>query len=636
MLSTPPASFDVLDSLANLHLDNNRASSSEHSNSRPRPSFRTFTRVAKTLPNSSSSLSSGLCPLSTTSSGLYSGRPTKSDSIPRKDSGHLEGILFSNPGSLNSLSSMNSMSSMSSDSDTAHDRNNGLERFKPRLSPPQSNEPSDYLQDPPACDPGHYYTAHRHYDRKSIEDLPKLRLTEDCAEDLHSPSKVSTSKPNPTFTRITRACSNNKDNNGRSSDQSTQSSNTNNHGGFYKLGGSGRLDCSSQSSSGSSSPLQMQENISSSLSKPVSLAPSASPASPGLSPAFHVRTLSLSLPLSPPPSAVPSLSSASSSCASSASASSPTRPHFLFPEAGKRDWWKGFGSLESPACLELDAAPGCTTAQGHDMHGSTERLQQDSDSNSSDKDHEAPLPVQLKQSRYQQIKPRTYFHTRTRSSSPPPVATGFCSISNPVKGSEEEPSPQDFLGEADLPYPLPSTLQDRQTRQRKRAEQLRQLKIREECEARENRRRARRRGVSFSAFTPTPSGSARSSFSQSLPAGAAQLAALGPPLMRSVSGSFSTASRIGSYRQKDRLQRSLSSSNKVDVVLGSGRANARKPKRCVGFDLKTTKVFEYEVGEEGSPCTGSPNQDEPHQEERKSCLSADLTKRSSSGIHRTS
>ncbi|CAO3571927.1 unnamed protein product [Mortierella alpina] len=622
MLSTPPASFDVLDSLGDLHLDSNRASSSsEHSNTRPRPSFRTFTRVAKSAPNSSSSLSSGLFPLSTSSS-LYSGKPTKSDSIPRKDSGHLEGIVFSNPGSLSSLSS---------DSDTAHDSNNGLARFKPRQSPPQRNEPSDYLQDPPACDPGHYYTAHRHYDRKSIEDLPKLRLTEDCTEDRHSPSTISTSKPNPTFTRITKACSNNKDNNGCSSDQSTQGSNLNNHGGFYKLGGSGRLDCISRSSSGSSSPLQ--ENISSSLSRPVSLAPSASPASPGLSSAFHVRTLSLSLPLSPPPSAVPSLSSASSSCASSASASSPTRPHFLFPVAGQKDWWKGFGSLESPACLEIDAAPGCTTGQANDMPGNTERLQQDSDSNSGEKDLEAHVPVQLKQSRYQQIKPRTYFHTRTRSSSPPPVATGFCSISNPVRGSEEEPSPQDFLGEADLPYPLPSTLQERQTRQRKRAEQLRQLKIREECEARENRRRARRRGVSFSAFTPTPSGSPRFSFSQSLPAGA-QLA-LGPPLMRSVSGSFSTPSRFGSHRQKDRLQRSLSSSNKVDVVLSSGRANARKPKRCVGFDLKTTKVFEYEVGEECSPCTGSLNQDPPHQEERKSCLSVDLTKRLSSGIPTT-
>ncbi|KAF9990262.1 hypothetical protein BGZ75_002896 [Mortierella antarctica] len=605
MLSTPPASFDALDSLGDLHLDNNTASSSEHSNSRPRPSFRTFTRVAKSLPCGSSSLSAGLCPLSS-SGGLYSGKPTKSDSIPRKDSGHLEGTLFSNP------------SSMNSDSATAHDRNNGLERFKPRLSRSQSNEPSDYLQDLPACDPGLYYTAHRHYDRKSIEDLPKLRLIEDCAED--SPSKTPTSKPPPTFTRITKACSSYKDNNGHLSNQNTKSSNLSNHGGFYKLGGSGRLDCSSRSSSGSSSPLQ--ETISSSLAWPVSLTPSASPAPPGLS-VFHVRTLSLSLPLSPPPSAVPSLSSASSSCASSASASSPTQRHFVFPEAGRRDWWKGYGSLESPANLENDTALGCATGQVRDMPSNMEQLQQDSDSNSSDRDyHQAHVPVQLKQSRFQQIKPRTYFHTRTRSSSPPPVATaGFCSISSPVKGREEEPSPQDFLGEADLPYPLPSTLQERLTRQRKRAEQLRQLKIREECEARENRRRARRRGVSFSAYTPAPSSSPRSSFSQSLPAGVQP--ASGAPLMRSVSGSFSTPSRIGGYRQKDRLQRSLSSSNKVDVLVSSGRGNTRKPRRCVGFDLKTTKVFEYEVGEECSPCTGSPNQD--HDSERKSCLSVDLS-----------
>ncbi|KAF9290891.1 hypothetical protein BGZ68_005807 [Mortierella alpina] len=602
MLSTPPASFDVLDSLGDLHLGNNAASSPEHNNSRPRPSFRTFTRVAKGLPCSSSSLSSGSCPLSISNS-LYSGKPTKSDAIPRKDSGHLEGTLFS------------TSSSMSSNSDTVHDRNNGLQRFKPRLSPAQSNEPSDYLQNPPACDPGHYYTAHRHYDRKSIEDLPKLRLTEDCAEDRRSPSKTPTSKPNRTFTRITKACnSTSNHNNDSSSSQSTKGSNLNNHGGFYKLGGSGRLDCSSsRSSNGSSSPLQ--ENISSSLF----LTPSTSPAPPRLS-VFHVRSLSLALPLSPPPSAVPSLSSASSSCASSASASSPTQPHFLFPEAGQRDWWRGLGSLESPASLEADIASGCATGQVDGTTCNMEQLQQDNDSNISDRDCQAHAPVQLKQSRFQQIKPRTDFHTRTRSSSPPPVATGYCSISSPVKGSEEEPSPQDFLGEADLPYPLPSTLQERQTRQRKRAEQLRQLKIREECEARESRRRARRRGVSFSAYTPAPSGSPRSSFSQSLPAGAQS--PLGSPLMRSASGSFSTPLRIGSNRQKDRLQRSLSSSNKVDVVLSTGRSSARKPKRCVGFDLKTTKVFEYEVGEECSPCSGSPNQDQ-NNEERKSCLSAD-------------
>ncbi|KAF9573625.1 hypothetical protein EC968_008262 [Mortierella alpina] len=605
MFSTPP-SFDVLDSLGDLHLDSNAAPSSEHSTSRPRPSFRTFTRVAKSLPSSPSSLSSGLCPLST-SSDLYSGKPTKSDSIPRKDSGHLEGTLFCNS------------SSTSSDSDTAHDRINGLERFKPRLSPPQSNEPSDYLQDPPACDPGQYYIAHRHYDRKSIEDLPKLRLTEDCAEDRHSPSKTSTAKPNPTFTRISKACSLNKAVNGCYSNQTTNTSNLTNHGGFYKLGGAGRPDCSSRSNNGSSSPLQ--ENISSSLSWPVSLTPSASPALPGSS-SFHVRTLSLSLPLSPPPSAVPSLSSASSSCASSASASSPTRTHFLFPETGQREWWKGFGSLESPAGLEPDAAAGCEIGQIHDAASNMEQLHQDSDSNSSDRDHQAHAPVPPKQARFQQIKPRTYFHTRTRSSSPPPVATGFCSISSPVKGNEEEPSPQDFLGEADLPYPLPSTLQERQTRQRKRAEQLRQLKIREECEARENRRRSRRRGVSFSAYAPTSPGSPRSLFSQSLPAGAQPVSC--PPLMRSVSGSFSSSSRTGSNRQKDRLQRSLSSSNKVDAVVGGGRGHVRKPRRCVGFDLKTTKVFEYEVGDECSPCTGSPKQDHIN-EERKSCLSADLS-----------
>ncbi|KAG0223057.1 hypothetical protein BGW42_006153 [Actinomortierella wolfii] len=71
------------------------------------------------------------------------------------------------------------------------------------------------------------------------------------------------------------------------------------------------------------------------------------------------------------------------------------------------------------------------------------------------------------------------------------------------------PAQQDFLIEADLPYPTPATLQERQVRQRKRAEQLRQLKIREEREARDRRRSISLRRRNSTVSSPTSASSAK-------------------------------------------------------------------------------------------------------------------------------
>ncbi|KAI9241499.1 MAG: hypothetical protein BYD32DRAFT_49935 [Podila humilis] len=176
------------------------------------------------------------------------------------------------------------------------------------------------------------------------------------------------------------------------------------------------------------------------------------------------------------------------------------------------------------------------------------------------------------------IKPKTAFH-RPRFPAPPPALTGFSAITSKSISSAtstSEPSPQDFLGEADLPYPLPSTLQERQARQRKRAEQLKQLQIREEREARlsENRRRMRRRGASFSA-----------GMSLTTPPAAA------PTASRPASMSFVTPLCIN--RSSPSLLKRSPSSPAKKSGLGSGR-----PKNCVGFDLRRTKVFEYDASEE--------------------------------------
>ncbi|KAF9302723.1 hypothetical protein BGZ74_004936 [Mortierella antarctica] len=179
---------------------------------------------------------------------------------------------------------------------------------------------------------------------------------------------------------------------------------------------------------------------------------------------------------------------------------------------------------------------------------------------------------------FYQIKPKTTFY-RPRFPAPPPALTGFSAISKSIASATPtscEPSPQDFLGEADLPYPLPSTLQERQARQRKRAEQLKQLQIREEREARlsENRRRMRRRGASFSAgvsTTPPPAPTTSRPASMSIVTPCINRLTPSPP---------------------NQIRRSPSSPAKKSG-LGSGR-----PKNCVGFDLHRTKVFEYDASEE--------------------------------------
>ncbi|KAG0029931.1 hypothetical protein BGZ81_003273 [Podila clonocystis] len=180
---------------------------------------------------------------------------------------------------------------------------------------------------------------------------------------------------------------------------------------------------------------------------------------------------------------------------------------------------------------------------------------------------------------FYQIKPKTTFY-RPRFPAPPPALTGFSAITSKSIVSAtptSEPSPQDFLGEADLPYPLPSTLQERQARQRKRAEQLKQLQIREEREARlsENRRRMRSRGASFSAgmslTTPPPAPTTSRPASMSLVTPCISRLTPSPP---------------------NQIKRSPSSPAKKSG-LGSGR-----PKNCVGFDLRRTKVFEYDASKE--------------------------------------
>ncbi|KAG0049771.1 hypothetical protein BGZ83_005419 [Gryganskiella cystojenkinii] len=237
---------------------------------------------------------------------------------------------------------------------------------------------------------------------------------------------------------------------------------------------------------------------------------------------------------------------------------------------------------------------------------------------------------------FEQVKPKpntTLSNRTTRTPSPPSVNTGFCSIScragsgsgsinSACSMTSGEPSPQDFLGEADLPYPLPSTLQERQARQRKRAEQLRQLKLREEREeARENWRRIRRRGASFTAGVSCSSisGSSSSSLSSSPSAiGGFSASSNSRPLSLSLSSSSSwvnnnasspcrkalgTAATGGAGMalsldrkgEQNHLKRSPSSPTK-------GNASSAKARRCVRFDLKRTKVFEYDV-HEWTPCS---------------------------------
>ncbi|KAF9978828.1 hypothetical protein BGZ73_000098 [Actinomortierella ambigua] len=135
----------------------------------------------------------------------------------------------------------------------------------------------------------------------------------------------------------------------------------------------------------------------------------------------------------------------------------------------------------------------------------------------------------------------SYASTLTKAGAVTPNTSMYGGEGNSSSADQDNsPSaPQDFLIEADLPYPAPATLQERQARQRQRAEQLRQLKIREEREAVRdiNRRRSigtRRRGSSVSLSLPPPA----------------------PSIVK-------------------------------------GASSARTPK--VAFDLRRTKIFEYDA-----------------------------------------
>ncbi|KAF9418096.1 hypothetical protein BGZ76_004453 [Entomortierella beljakovae] len=126
-----------------------------------------------------------------------------------------------------------------------------------------------------------------------------------------------------------------------------------------------------------------------------------------------------------------------------------------------------------------------------------------------------------------------------------------------------EPVPQDFLGEADLPYPSPTTQQERQARQRKRAEQLRQLKLHEEREAKEN----------WSRLRP-----------------------------ETIQPSSSSSSSSMSWTVRKPLQRSPSSPSKVGDHSSSSSSSSLKKngstKLRVRFDMKANEIIEFEVEEE--------------------------------------
>ncbi|KAF9405758.1 hypothetical protein BGZ94_003387 [Podila epigama] len=215
---------------------------------------------------------------------------------------------------------------------------------------------------------------------------------------------------------------------------------------------------------------------------------------------------------------------------------------------------------------------------------------------------------------FYKVRPKSNFH-RARFPSPPPALTGIstttykdldsASVSTGTGFGSCEASPQDFLGEADLPYPLPSTLQERQARQRKRAEQLKQLKIREEREARENGRRIRRRGASFSAgvslatspSVPTTTRPASMTLGMRASQSQSQSTHTHPSL------SFSLPWNLGldldsTGNGKPGIQRSPSSPARTGgLCSGTGSGQTRK-KNCVGFDLRRTKIFEYDASEE--------------------------------------
>ncbi|KAG0335302.1 hypothetical protein BG004_008500 [Podila humilis] len=272
---------------------------------------------------------------------------------------------------------------------------------------------------------------------------------------------------------------------------------------------------------------------------------------------------------------------------------------------------------------------------------------------------------------FYKVKPKNSFY-RARFPAPPPSLTSVHSNNNnnvksfskcsaqpppPTMSSahyECEPSPQDFLGEADLPYPLPSTLQERQARQRKRAEQLKQLEIREEREAREMnwRRLFRRRGASFSAgislsssttnssppAAPTTSRPASMSFMSPRPPMCPSGGSCGP--MSPSRGLIKRCPSSPAKKSGGLIDLSLnnagmndSSSSNNNNSNNSATTNSRRSKNCVGFDMRRTKVFEYDANAEldkslslsssssssSSPPSSGDEEEEIEEDDGKTC-----------------
>lgn len=499
--------------------------------------------------------------------------------------------------------------------------------------------------------PSKMFTAHRHLDRQDIDLLSPLQPH--SADKLCPPSpapSLSLSTPfspltpspstpfKPTFTRITKPTVqinlvDNDDNTNNSSNEketetctSTSAKCSRGHG-FLRA----PSDPLTPSSSCPSRTLGVDNNLS----------PSLLLSGPGNAEHGHGRSSSSSSSLSSPTLTPPELSPSTTSCSESSS------PCQLLLPSLDYDWWRKDGSSSLTTITSSYSSKGTSpcgpssssVSPSHHFYslssarkGSMEGHELGSDRDTSDSTTPGPLFQTFKRTEatpandpessdyiglllsgsdeedeasehstdpddgilsssscssspprhgFYQIKPKTTFY-RPRFPAPPPALTGFSAITPKSIVSATptscEPSPQDFLGEADLPYPLPSTLQERQARQRKRAEQLKQLQIREEREARisENRRRMRRRGASFSTgmslTTPPPA----------------------PTTSRPASMSFVTPLCINRSTPSppNQVKRSPSSPAKKSG-LGSGR-----PKNCVGFDLRRTKVFEYDASEE--------------------------------------
>ncbi|KAK3828175.1 MAG: hypothetical protein J3Q66DRAFT_321991 [Benniella sp.] len=454
---------------------------------------------------------------------------------------------------------------------------------------------SDFLHD--VSDPAHSHTIHLD-ERKDIQDISQLPLTLDTNQTAERPTahKVAAPKPRPTFTRITQVHSNPSEttlnNNGISSYTHTNT-NTNTNTNSHNMNHSGTTSCSDGANT--SDRIAQLDDMGMQHSTQSRFGVSSLLRQDKMSSPAKVSRLSFPLPLSlsPPPSAAPSLSSASTSCSSSSplSTSSPSPPwRFVLP---REAWWP---SPETPLKDE-QVAPESRPVESESDEDEAEPVKQDHQENNDDLDTRDDTLLSL-QHGFHRIKPRTYIQSRTRFSALPPVFTGFCSISQTPIATSGEPSPQDFLGEADVPYPLPSTLQERQARQQKRAEQLRQLKIHEEREALESCRRIQRRRASYSTGMDSPLTAPHSPPSLALSTPVPMSRSLSAPETATLSNQKQELPQSLTVPAADPLKRS--SSSPINMA-------SRKSRHCVRFDLRKTRILEYEILEEWKPCSRSPS-----------------------------